>query len=76
MLSNWDHKLTVPCGQEAGQCDYSDLIDVYEDERKQPVYYDPDVQMVIKHANIVCFCDLIVYTCIPCPQFPKSLHDA
>lgn len=33
-LSNWDGLLSVPCGQEDGQCDYSELVDferVYAD---------------------------------------------
>ncbi|RUS80245.1 hypothetical protein EGW08_012010, partial [Elysia chlorotica] len=30
-LSNWDHLLTVPCGQVSGECDYQELVreDVY-----------------------------------------------
>ncbi|CAL1540613.1 unnamed protein product [Lymnaea stagnalis] len=25
-ISNWPHLLSVPCGQESGECDYSDLV--------------------------------------------------
>ena len=27
-LCNWDGLLTQPCGQEDGQCDYAELVDV------------------------------------------------
>ncbi|CAG5119105.1 unnamed protein product, partial [Candidula unifasciata] len=26
-ISNWDNFLTVPCGQDHGECDYADLVD-------------------------------------------------
>ncbi|XP_041373643.1 myosin-IIIb-like [Gigantopelta aegis] len=36
-ISNWDGRLTVPCGQEQGECDYVDLMDglyfVLEDKK-------------------------------------------
>ncbi|XP_025077881.1 myosin-IIIb-like [Pomacea canaliculata] len=47
-ISNWDGVLTVPCGQEQGECDYIDLVDdnlyfVLEDGKDE-------VQMPSPHA--------------------------
>lgn len=37
-LSNWNGVLTTPCGQEEGQCDYSELLEGSDDYMRSKVY--------------------------------------
>ncbi|XP_059159220.1 unconventional myosin-VIIa-like isoform X2 [Physella acuta] len=50
-LSNWGHLLTVPCGQESGECDYSELVVDQKNRRPLPKVPEDVYRMMIKNSR-------------------------